>query len=183
MKILIWNSQWTEKPFPVFPSRRTTVFPKVIPFTQCFGRVRRLYLWSKHLSWWAQWLSLQQTMRYVGRSPMVAIRRRLFAARCFAGKRGKCALYRILTRSLCVCVRVADMSSGSELCQRGGDEALPQPRERAGGAKTEENRYPLTAWPQSYLPTSVTVKITRSAGFDLVLTIGLFILLISTQNF
>lgn len=104
MKILIWNSQWTEKPFPVFPSRRTTVFPKVIPFTQCFGRVRRLYLWSKHLSWWAQWLSLQQTMRYVGRSPMVAIRRRLFAARCFARKRGKCALYRILTRSLCVCV-------------------------------------------------------------------------------
>lgn len=76
---------------------------------------------------------------------MAAIRQRLFAARCFARRRGKYALYGILTHSLFVCVSLADMSSGSELCQRGGDEAFPQPCERAGGAKTEENRYPLTA--------------------------------------
>lgn len=164
------------------------VFPKIIALTQGFGHVRRLYLWSKHLSWWAQWLGLQQTMRYVGRSPMVTIRQRLFAARCFARKRGKCALYRILTRSLfvCLCVRCRHVKWVWTLPTRrrrsasaamwaswwGEDRGKPVPTDRCR----------LKTRPQSYLPTSLTVKITRSANFDLVLVIILFILLNSTPK-
>lgn len=52
----------------------------------------------------------------------------------------------------------ADMSSGSELCQRGGDEAFPRSRGRADGEKTEENWYQFTAADDlpSNLPTDLT---------------------------
>lgn len=48
--------------------------------------------------------------------------------------------------SLCVCVCVADVPSGSELCERGGGKAFQHQREGARGPKTEENWYlPPTA--------------------------------------
>lgn len=51
------------------------------------------------------------------------------------------------------------MSSGSELCQRGGDEAFPRSRGRADGAKAKENWYKLTA--ADDLPTNLHTDLTH----------------------
>lgn len=62
-----------------------------------------------------------------------------------------------------------DVSSGSELCQRGGDQAFPWSPDGAAGEETEEKRYLLACCrlteENDMIPFNLVLKMKRASSY------------------
>lgn len=94
-------------------------------------------MFCKWVGRWAQQLGLQQTMRYVEPADVGDKATAFFLEPWEGSQVWDVGTVPFVSLQLCVCV--ADMPSGSELCQRGGGKAIQHQRERARGPKTKEN--------------------------------------------